>query len=101
MPHLNQLKSKFADRKDLSFLSITHESPKEIKGTLNKIKFERKLVSDQFKKIHRELKIEFNGIMILPRTVLVNNKNEIIWYGTPSQLSQKMIINFLEGHKEF
>lgn len=27
VPHLNKLKSKFTDRKDLIFLSITHESP--------------------------------------------------------------------------
>lgn len=100
VPHLNKLKSKFTDRKDLIFLSITHESPEKIKATLDKIKFETSVVSDQNKKIHKDLKIEFNGVMILPRTVLINSKNKVVWYGTPSQLNKKIINQFLEANEE-
>ncbi|MGO2102083.1 MAG: hypothetical protein ACTH3E_03450 [Psychroflexus halocasei] len=64
------------------------------------IKFETSVVSDQNKKIHKDLKIEFNGVMILPRTVLINSKNKVVWYGTPSQLNKKIINQFLEANEE-
>ncbi|MDD3721909.1 MAG: TlpA disulfide reductase family protein [Lutibacter sp.] len=97
VPHLNKLKSEFKNYPDLIFLSVTYETPEKIEGTLDKIKFETIVVSDQKKKIHNELKIEYNGMMILPRTVLIDNTNKIIWYGTPNELNKELIMKFLKG----
>ena len=99
VPHLNQLKSEFKNQNNLVFLSITHESPEKIKKTLDKIKFETIVVSDQTKKIHNELKIEYKGMMALPRTVLIDDMNRVIWYGAPDELNKEIITKFLNRLK--
>lgn len=99
VPHLNELKSEFNNETNLIFLSITYESPEQTKKVLEKINFETIVVSDQTKKIHNDLKIENKGMMILPRTVLIDNSNKIIWYGTPTELNSEIIIKFLRKEK--
>jgi len=99
VPHLNELKSKFNNETNLVFLSITYEAPEKTKKVLDKINFETIVVSDQTKKIHKDLKIENKGMMILPRTVLIDNSNTIIWYGTPSELNSELIYKFLKKEK--
>ena len=100
VPHLNELKSQFSDQDDLVFLSVTYESPERTKKLLKKIKFETTVVSDQTKEIHKNLKIEYKGVMVLPRTVLVDDANNVVWYGTPDELHAELIANFLKGEKE-
>jgi hypothetical protein len=53
------------------------------------------VVSDQTKTIHSNLKIENNGTMGLPRTVLIDDRNTIVWYGSPDKLNEKLIEKFL------
>jgi hypothetical protein len=36
-----------------------------------------------------------NGTMPLPRTVLIDNENRIVWYGSPEKLTAKLIQRFL------
>ena len=90
---------KTETKTNLIFLSITYESPEQTKKVLEKINFETIVVSDQTKKIHNDLKIENKGMMILPRTVLIDNSNKIIWYGTPTELNSEIIIKFLRKEK--
>ncbi|SMG47989.1 Thiol-disulfide isomerase or thioredoxin [Marivirga sericea] len=99
VPHLNELKSAFNDEDDLVFLSVTYEAPEKTQKVLERIKFETIVVSDQTKKIHNDLNIEYKGMMILPRTVLIDNSNKIIWYGTPTELSAEIIRKFLKNEK--
>jgi hypothetical protein len=35
--------------------------------------------------------------MPLPRTVLIDNENRIVWYGSPKELTENGIRKFLNG----
>ena len=94
VPHLNKLRDKFSDS-NLVFLSITYESPEVVQKVFSKVKFETIVVSDQTRTIHRALRVQYNGTMPLPRTVLVDDQNRIVWYGSPKDLSEKLIKRFL------
>lgn len=92
VPHLNELQNKFKNRKDLIFLSLTYEKPEKTKRTLEKIKFETVVVSDQTKETESKYNVE--GI---PHTVLIDNKGIIKWIGTPYDLNSSMIDDLLNG----
>ncbi len=94
VPHLNKMQSKFK-HKNIVFLSITYEAPEKTIKTLERVKFETIVVSDTTKAIHKKLRIEFNGTMPLPRTVLIDDENKIIWYGSPKDLNPNLIEKFL------
>jgi len=94
VPHLNKLQDKFKDS-NIVFMSFTYESPKNTEKTLKNVKFLTIVVSDTTKTIHKKLRIEHNGLMPLPRTVLIDNENKIIWYGDPRKLTAKLIQRFL------
>jgi thiol-disulfide isomerase/thioredoxin len=98
IPHLNKLNEKFKDD-NIVFLSVTHESPETAARILEKVKFKTIVVSDQTKTIHRNLRIEYNGTMVIPRTVLVDDENNIVWYGYPDQLTVTRIRKFLKKEK--
>jgi thiol-disulfide isomerase/thioredoxin len=98
VPHLNRLQNKFNNR-DVVFISFTYESPAVTIKTLEKVKFQSIVVSDQTKNTHRSLHIEYNGTMVLPRTVLIDDENNIVWYGKPNQLSEKLLEKFLRKEK--
>ncbi|HEU4470854.1 MAG TPA: TlpA disulfide reductase family protein [Flavisolibacter sp.] len=96
VPHLNKLQEKFRDS-NIVFLSVTDEKPKQTEETFRKVKFETIVASDTTRRTHRALRIDHNGTMVLPRTVLVDNENRIIWYGSPLKLTEKLIRRFLAG----
>ena len=98
VPHLNRLQNKFTNR-NLVFISVTYEPPEVTFKTLEKVKFESVVVSDQTKSTHRSLHIEYKGTMVLPRTVLIDDENNIVWYGKPNQLSEKLLEKFLRKEK--
>lgn len=95
VPHLNKLQNKFKDS-NIVFLSFTYEMPQKIMQTIKKVKFETVVVTDTTKTIHKKLRIEYKGTMPLPRTVLVDDKNKIIWYGSPEKLTAKLVEKFLK-----
>jgi thiol-disulfide isomerase/thioredoxin len=95
VPHLNKLQQKFGDQ-NIVFLSFTNESPAKTAPTLQRVKFETIVVSDQTKTIHKTLNIEHDGTMGLPRTVLIDDENKIVWYGTPNKLTSQLIEKFLK-----
>jgi thiol-disulfide isomerase/thioredoxin len=98
VPHMNKLQEKMKGG-NIVFLSVTSESPEKVKTTLQKVSFETIVVSDQTRAIHRGLGIEYKGTTRLPRTVLIDDKNKIIWYGNPQKLTEKMLRRFVKGEK--
>lgn len=98
VPHLNRLQKKFQNH-NIVFLSFTYEPPEEALNTLEKLKFESIVVSDQTKTTHKSLRIEYKGTMALPRTVLIDDENNIVWHGEPDKLSEKLMVKFLRKEK--
>ena len=94
VPHLNKLQAKFQD-KNIVFFSFTDETPKKAAEALKKVKFETIVVSDTERAIQKKLRIDINGSMPLPRTVLIDDENKIVWYGSPEKLNAKMLERFL------
>ena len=92
VPHLNDLQSKYKNRKDLLFLSLTYEKPEKTKRTLEKVEFKTIVVSDQTKQTETNFNVD--GI---PHTVLIDNKGIIKWIGSPNELKSSMIENLLSG----
>lgn len=95
VPHLNDLQTKFKDQ-NVVFLSVTYQKPEETKKMLEKVKFKTIVVSDQTRELHRNLKIEVNGYMPIPRTVLIDSENRIVWYGSPNELTEEVIKMYLK-----
>lgn len=95
VPHMNRLQRKFKDQ-NIVFLSVTYQKPEETEKVLEKVNFETIVVSDQTRTLHKNLKIEVDGFMAIPRTVLIDNKNKIIWYGSPKDLTGGLIEKFLK-----
>ena len=100
VPHLNKLQAKFKDR-NVVFLSFTYEKTEKAALAFSKVNFETIVVTDTTKTTHRKLRIEFNGTMGLPRTVLIDDENNIVWYGYPDKLTPKLIERFLKKEKLF
>ena len=100
VPHLNKLQAKFKDR-NVVFLSFTYEKPEKAAVAFSKVNFETIVVTDTTKTTHRKLRIEFNGTMGLPRTVLIDDENNIVWYGSPDKLTPKLMERFLKKEKLF
>lgn len=94
VPHLNKLQREFADS-NIVFLSVTYQTPEETKATLAKHNFETIVVSDRNRRLHNLLRISYNGTMGLPRTVILDKNNNILWYGNPKRLSARVIKEFL------
>lgn len=94
VPHLNDLQDKFKDRDDLVFLSLTYEKPEKTKRTLEKVKFNTIVVSDQTKQT--ETNFHVKGI---PHTVLIDNKGIIRWIGTPIELTALLIDKLVAGQQ--
>ena len=97
VPHLNELQAKYKNRKDLSFISMTYESPEKVLKTLQRIEFKTIVISDQTEKSHTDFGAKQNGIMTLPRTVLIDNKGIVKWIGKPDQMSDSLFDSFLKG----
>lgn len=94
VPHLNDLQSKYKGRNDLMFLSLTYEKPEKVKRTLEKVKFNTIVVSDQTKQTENNFNVK--GI---PHTVLIDNKGIIKWIGTPMELTASLIDKLLAGQQ--
>ncbi len=94
VPHLNKLQAKFKDS-NIVFISITYERPQKAEEAFKRVKFETIVVSDTARVIHKKLKIDMNGTMPLPRTVLIDNENKIVWYGSPDKLNSKLLERFM------
>jgi thiol-disulfide isomerase/thioredoxin len=96
VPHLNKLQEKFKDS-NIIFLSFTYESPQKAAEAFKKVKFETVVVSDTTRATHKKLRIDYNGTMPLPRTVLIDNRNKIVWYGSPEKLTPRLLERFLRN----
>ena len=94
VPHLNRLQEKFKDS-NIVFMSITYEERFKTEQIFRKVNFETIVTSDSTRNIHQKLRIQYNGTMGLPRTVLIDDENRIVWYGFPTDLNEKLLEKFL------
>jgi len=97
VPHLNELQAKYINRKDISIISMTYESPEIVLKTLKRIDFKTIVVSDQTEKSQTDFGVKQNGSMTLPRTVLIDNKGVVKWIGVPDQMTDSLFDSFLKG----
>ena len=95
--HLNELQSKF-NRQDLYFISLTDEKPDEVNKTAKKVSFNSIVVSDQ-KKYNYFWKNGINSL-VLPLTILIDNKGVIKWIGIPNLLTESVIESLVENKLE-
>ena len=95
IPHINALQRKFSDT-NIVFLSITHEVPAIANTVFDTHYMATIVVSDPLMVIHRQLKIQNYGTMLLPSTVLLDNENKIVWYGNPNNLTKMKMTKFLK-----
>lgn len=99
VPNLNKMQERFKDKKDFVFVSITDESPEKTKKTLEKVKFNSIVVSDQTKKALNDFVVENDGFgtYAIPKTFLIDNQGVLRWIGAPDLLNDVVINKFLEG----
>ncbi|WP_140511754.1 TlpA family protein disulfide reductase [Flavobacterium pectinovorum] len=98
VPNLNKTQERFKDRKDFVFVSITDESPAKTKKTLERVKFNSIVVSDQTKQALNDFVVDdAYGGFALPKTVLIDNKGIVRWIGKPYTINDVVINKFLEG----
>lgn len=100
VPNLNNMQERFKDRTDLIFVSITDESPEKTKKTLDRVKFNSIVVSDQTKKALNDFVVEDElGTFSIPKTFLIDNKGIVRWIGQPYILNDIVINKFLKGEE--
>lgn len=99
VPHLNKLQEKFKDNKNLLFVSITNERRDYVSKFLNKFKFTSTVITDESGKTIKNFIEDNNGSFSIPKTILIDNKGLIKWIGTPTQLNENFIENFLAGNR--
>jgi peroxiredoxin len=100
VPNLNKTQERFKDRKDFVFVSITDESPEKTKKTLEKVKFNSIVVSDQTKKALNDFVVEDEkGTYTIPKTFLIDDKGILRWIGNPFLLNDVVINKFLKGEE--
>ncbi len=95
--HLNELQSKINDPK-IYFISITDEDRNTIEKLLKKVKFNSIVVSDK-----RQINSFWNGglrKLVIPFTLLIDDKGVIKWIGDPALLNEKVLSDFVSGKLE-
>lgn len=98
VPKLNKIQERFKDKKDFIFISITDESPEKTKKTLEKLKFNSIVVSDQTKKALNDFVVDNEyGNYSIPKTFLIDNQGILQWVGEPWLLNDVVLNKFLEG----
>jgi thiol-disulfide isomerase/thioredoxin len=95
VPHINDLKDKFDKNSDVVFVSITNEKPEKVMRTLNRVPFKTMVVTDQSGKTFKDFISDKDGNFSIPATLLIDNKGIIKWIGTPNELNESIIENFI------
>lgn len=98
VPHLNKLQAGFKNE-NVVFLSVTYQKPADAAKAFEKVRFETIVATDTTRKLHRDLRVQCNGTMALPRTVLIDDQNKILWYGSPNDLDEKTLRQFLKKER--
>lgn len=92
VPHLNEMKAAFEDKKDLYFISISDENVTKIQNSLKRVEMKTIVVSDQTGNTFTNF-----GVRGIPRTIMIDNKGIIKWIGTPYNVNKKLINDFISG----
>ena len=96
VPHLNALQARF-DRPDLVFISVTDEPPARVNRLLQRVPFHSVVVSDQLGRTQRNFGNPDSGLEAFPLTVLLQPDRTLAWVGTPSDLTNTVMEEFLTG----
>ena len=73
MPDLNQIVKKYANRKDILFISLATDNKKELQQFLSKTKFDYATVSNQAKYMSDKL-----HVVVYPTHFIINKKGELV-----------------------
>ena len=95
VPKLNLLEEKFSKSKNLVFISITDENHEKILKTLKNTHFKSIVVSDQTGNTINKFIRSSDGSYTIPATILIDDDNIIKWIGTPNDLDEKVLKDFL------
>ncbi|MER2998636.1 TlpA family protein disulfide reductase [Pontibacter populi] len=99
VPHMNELQKEF-NSSDLYYLSISDEPVEKIKRTLKRVDFKSIVVTDQTGQTHKNYGDKVEGLQAIPLTVLIDNKGFVKWVGLPTQLTRKVMADFLEDKND-
>ena len=92
IPHINRLSKSFSND-NVVFLSInSYDNKERIKEFIIENKFESFVVSDEDKQTLHNLSVN-----LIPRTVLIDESGVLRWKGTPDQLSEQMLLEFIHN----
>ena len=90
VPHFNDLQKHFENNSEISFISLTDETPKIVKRILDRIEFKTIVATDQSKETLKKYKVNS-----LPTTIIIDKKNTVRWIGTPKELNKDIINNII------
>lgn len=96
VPHLNELQAEYAGDNFL-FLSMTYESQEKVERLLKKVDFKTIVVSDQSKKTWRLFSDDYNKLLPIPTTVLIDEEGRVKWIGSPEEVNTNLLDDFLAG----
>jgi thiol-disulfide isomerase/thioredoxin len=91
VPHVDSIMSKFSDRKDLYFISISDENVSKAENCLKRVHMKSIVVVDTTRNTHDKM-----GITGIPVTILADNNGIIRWIGTPDKLDSVTISDLLQ-----
>lgn len=94
-PKINSLTKKYANRRDIRFISITHEKPEKTKATLSKVEFNSIVVSDDTSTTLKNFIADEEGGYSIPKTILIDPNGIIRWVGTTMKLNPELFAKFL------
>jgi len=93
IPHMNQLTLKYSDK--ISFVSVnSYDSKSKIEKFLNKTEMDSYNAMDSKKYLKEALKIQ-----TIPATVLIDNKGNLRWRGSASDITEELINTFLDENR--
>lgn len=96
VPHMTELQEAFP-REDLYFISITDESPEQARTVFDKVDFQSIVVTDEYEETQRNFGNGGRRLTSYPLTVLINKNNIVHWVGSPYDLNEEILAQFLSG----
>jgi thiol-disulfide isomerase/thioredoxin len=104
VPHLNQLQNEFKAQSDLIFVSMTNEKVEKVQKLLKRVPFQSAVVTDVTNQTQKNYSEHGDGLVGLPSTILIDKNNVIRWVGIPTELTKKVLSDFvnnqLNSHKQ-
>jgi thiol-disulfide isomerase/thioredoxin len=97
VPHLNQLQNEFKAQSDLIFVSMTNEKVEKVQKLLKRVPFQSAVVTDVTNQTQKNYSEHGDGLVGLPSTILIDKNNVIRWVGIPTELTKKVLSDFVNN----